>query len=224
MAKAGELRYFRELPEVALRQAIEKPWGHPERAKLLANLAGVMSMLPEPPARVLDMGCGTGWTSIALARSGWTVHGVDLSPDAVAIATDLARGLSASFAVGDFEAPQHEAFDAVLFFDCLHHAESPKAAVSAAFKALREGGRLITVEPGLGHHKAPESIAAMEKYGVTERSMPSLRVRKLAKQAGFRTFETYPIPRVMVASSPLRAVYHALAGRWLQSAITVCHK
>lgn len=224
MSKEGELRFFAELPADELAQATHKPFGHPERASLMANLSGVLKVLPDPPARILDMGCGTGWTSHSLARCGYEVLGTDISPDAVAIAAQSAPS-GCKFEVADFECKQQAAaFDAVLFFDCLHHAERPDLAVMAAYHALRRGGVLVTVEPGYGHSRSPDSIDAMRRYGVTEADMPSILVRRLAKDAGFRRFSTYPIPRNMVASTATMAVYQAIIGRWRSSSITVARK
>jgi len=52
---------------------------------------------------VLDVGCGPGRHSVALARRGFTTHGVDLSSDFIALATDaaMAEHLPASFEVLD---------------------------------------------------------------------------------------------------------------------------
>ncbi|MDN8612813.1 class I SAM-dependent methyltransferase [Variovorax ginsengisoli] len=224
MSKAGEITFFAALPAVELQQAIAKPFGHPERADLLANLAGVFQHLPPPPARILDMGCGTGWTSIAFARAGYDVLGVDIADDAVRIARQQAEGLSARFEALDYESINEANFDAVVFFDCLHHAEDPALAVAAAFKALKPGGVMIANEPGFGHGSSPDSVRAMEQFGVTERSMPSLLIRRLAKKAGFTRFATYPLPRNMVGTGFIRSAYHAVLGRWIRSALTVVHR
>lgn len=224
MPKAGEITYFASIADAELRQAIAKPFGHPDRADLLANLAGVFSKLPPAPAKILDMGCGTGWTSIAFARAGYQVHGVDIAPGAIEIAIREAQGLEATFEVCDYESLRAEGFDAVVFFDCLHHAEDPGLAVSAAFRALKPGGWMITNEPGFGHGRSPESLRAMEMYGVTERSMPSILVRRLAKRAGFQRFATYPLPRNVVGVGMVGSIYHAIVGRWLRSALTVAYK
>src|SRR6185295_3098590 len=56
-----------------------------------------------PGSEILDAGCGTGRYAIELARRGYVVHGIDLSPDLIEVARrsneDVPRGVS--FAVGD---------------------------------------------------------------------------------------------------------------------------
>ena len=42
-----------------------------------------MGFLPDPPARILDMGCGGGWTSIFFAKRGYEVVGQDISQDMI---------------------------------------------------------------------------------------------------------------------------------------------
>jgi 2-polyprenyl-3-methyl-5-hydroxy-6-metoxy-1,4-benzoquinol methylase len=44
-----------------------------------------------PGSEILDAGCGTGRYAIELARRGYVVHGVDLSPDLIEVAS--LRGL-----------------------------------------------------------------------------------------------------------------------------------
>ena len=68
-----------ETPE-ALRAPIDRD---------LTEIAEALS-----PGKALDLGCGTGQNSVWLARRGWTVTGVDVSPSA------LAGGRSAASAAG----------------------------------------------------------------------------------------------------------------------------
>jgi SAM-dependent methyltransferase len=71
----------------------------------------------EPGDRVLDVGCGPGRHSLALARRGIETHGVDLSPDFVALAQQAAKeeDLPATFAVQDVRTLQtDEPYDAVI--------------------------------------------------------------------------------------------------------------
>jgi SAM-dependent methyltransferase len=85
-----------------------------------------------------------------------------------------------------------DAFDAVVFFDALHHAVDERAAVGAAYRALRPGGVCVTAEPGRGHAGAADSVAAVRRFGVTERDMPPARVIAAGRAAGFRRFRVYP--------------------------------
>jgi SAM-dependent methyltransferase len=70
----------------------------------------------EPGMRVLDVGCGPGRHALALARRGFAVHGVDLSPDFVALARDAAAAedLPATFAVEDVRELSASGFDAAI--------------------------------------------------------------------------------------------------------------
>ena len=76
------------------------PWNIGEPQPELAALAAAGKFRSD----VLDAGCGYAELSLALAADGYTVHGVDLTPTAIAAATKAAeeRGLSnASFEQGD---------------------------------------------------------------------------------------------------------------------------
>jgi SAM-dependent methyltransferase len=69
-----------------------------------------------PGAALLDAGCGTGRYAIELARRGYTVHGIDLSPELVQIAkASLSKGQDpVSFAVGDILSYRAEQYNAIL--------------------------------------------------------------------------------------------------------------
>src|SRR5438552_716108 len=127
MPKQGEIDYVKNIGAEAVRHAFNKPFSDPECGRYLLDLGAVFSLLPPLPARVLDVGVGTGWTSVFLARRGYDVVGQDIAPDMIALAEsnrEQAGVTSLHFVVGDYEQlPFVEEFDAVLFYDALHHAE-----------------------------------------------------------------------------------------------------
>jgi ubiquinone/menaquinone biosynthesis C-methylase UbiE len=97
---------------------------------------------------VLDLGCGTGHSTLALAARAGRVVGLDLTDAMLAEARRLARerGLeNASFERGDAEAlPYPDAsFDVVTSRVSAHHYARPERAVEEAARVLRPGGRLV---------------------------------------------------------------------------------
>ncbi len=70
------------------------PWdGHPQSAALRELIEGSDTA---PPGSALDVGCGTGDTSIYLAQQGWQVTGVDFTPKALDKARTKARAADAA--------------------------------------------------------------------------------------------------------------------------------
>jgi SAM-dependent methyltransferase len=121
-----------------------------------ANLSGIYVALmafaaPAPGMAILDVGCGTGTTSMALARIvGPTggVSGVDISRPMLGLAQQRAEkaGLKIAFAEADAAAqrfaPEHDLVFSrfgVMFFD------DPVAAFANIKTALKAGGRLAFV-------------------------------------------------------------------------------
>ena len=101
----------------------------------------------EPGMRVLDVGCGPGRHALALAARGFVVHGVDLSPEFVALAQEAATGFTATFEVLDVRELAFAAeFDAAIClcqggFGLLGGADD-EAVIGRISAALRPGGGL----------------------------------------------------------------------------------
>jgi ubiquinone/menaquinone biosynthesis C-methylase UbiE len=196
MGKQNEIDYLKNAGPDFFRHAAAKPFSDQDCPRYLMQMGAVLMLLPPPPARLLDLGCGSGWTSRFFAKRGYQVTGQDISPDMVALGQagkDAEKLENLEFIVADFENLGREGqYDCAVFYDALHHAEDEEAALSAVYRALKPGGVCITVEPGDGHHDSAESRAAMEKFGVTEKNMPPKKIIRLGRKIGFRRFRTYP--------------------------------
>ncbi|CAM8631898.1 MULTISPECIES: class I SAM-dependent methyltransferase [Sphingobium] len=202
MPKAGELAYLANLGDGGREHSLEKPFSDPSCGINLASIGFMMTLLPQPPARILDLGCGGGWTSTFFAKRGYDVIGQDIAPDMIEVAREncARHGLEQrlSFTCSDFEAlDMDNQFDAAIFFDSLHHAEDELLAIRSAWRALKPGGVLITHEPGDGHATSPDSIAAMQVYGVTERDMPPRLIMQRGAEVGFKDFRVVPLPQYL---------------------------
>jgi SAM-dependent methyltransferase len=109
-------------------------------------------------ARVADVGCGTGHSTVVLAAAfpASTVLGIDIAEDAIARASAEAGAVgvtNARFEVADaarFSAS--EPFDVVFSFDAIHDQVDPRAAVERIFEALAPGGAYVMVEPAASSH------------------------------------------------------------------------
>jgi SAM-dependent methyltransferase len=106
---------------------------------------------------VLEVGCGPGYLSLEMARAGFNVTGLDLSPHCITIAQRLAeadpfkqeRG-PLSYLAGDFfchPSLAEGSFDAVVFLGALHHFPDQGATLDRVRKLLRPGGLVLAHEP-----------------------------------------------------------------------------
>jgi SAM-dependent methyltransferase len=164
-----------------------KPFCDPNRSTYIADIAQVLRLLPPPPGRLLDLGCGSGWTSECFAACGYQVLGVDVAPDMIAIARQRCReGLPLDFLVSDYASPvSSSTFAAVVLYDALHHATDAKSVIASAGTALDDDGLFISIEPGRGHADTAATKEAVARFGTTERDMPfELQVSLLA-ETGF---------------------------------------
>jgi len=126
------------------------------RANLVSNwlpaLEGVVPRL-EQGAKVADIGCGHGASTIVLAQAfpNSTFQGFDLHAPSIEEArrraTDAGVEQRASFTQASAKEFPGRDFDLVCFFDCLHDMGDPVGAARQAHAALKPGGTVLLVEP-----------------------------------------------------------------------------
>lgn len=191
--KSGEIQYLQRMTNDERAMSAAKPWPFPECGRLIGEVAAVMVLLPPPPLRIWDAGCGNGYTSRLLAMRGYHVTATDICPDMIATAQAQPKHANQPFyQVQDFEHPLGQEVDAVTFIDCLHHAENTRKALHAAYESLSNGGVVICHEPGIFHSSRAWTRYAKERFKTTENSLPPYRIIRLAKKVGFRSCLVYP--------------------------------
>ncbi len=117
--------------------------------------------LPAPPARVLDLGCGTGTLSELVAAEGYDAVGVDFSPAMIERA--MAKRGSAGrpvYLVGDAARPPVTGpFDVVLCRHVLWALPDQEAVLRRWSRLLTDRGRLVLIE---GHWATGAGLTAAE--------------------------------------------------------------
>jgi SAM-dependent methyltransferase len=106
------------------------PWEQMAEPQIAGQIAGLFAREEaerDPPyGRALDLGCGSGIWSVALAQRGWQVTGVDFVPKAVRRARERAEqaGVELELRTGDVTkldtAGIRSGFQLILDFGCFH--------------------------------------------------------------------------------------------------------
>lgn len=114
-----------------------------------------------PAARVLDVGCATGYLAAEMAARGCAVVGVEADPAAARAAAAHAERV----VTGDAETDDCRRalaalapFDAVVCGDVLEHLRDPWAALRFLASLLGPGGRVVVSVPNIGHWTARRAL------------------------------------------------------------------
>jgi 2-polyprenyl-3-methyl-5-hydroxy-6-metoxy-1,4-benzoquinol methylase len=172
----------------------------------------------DPPARVVDVGCGSGWSSIAIAQAYPNVQVDGIDPDAPSIALARANVAAAGLAgrvtfhccdASDPALAGH--YDLVAAFECIHDMPQPVSVLRAMRGLLAEGGAVLIADervaetfsaPGddverfmYGYsvlHCLPVGMADTPSAGTGTVMRPET-LRRYGAEAGFRAVEILPI-------------------------------
>ena len=186
----------------------------------LAAVPELAERLAAGDARVLDIGCGVGWSSVTIAQAyaGVTVDGIDLHPGSieaaqqVALAEDVADRVR--FEVRDAATLSGAGYDLATMFEMLHDLARPVEALRSARDALGpDGVVLVADEPtGDAYAGAADEVdrrhygwsllhclpASMTEPGsaATGTLMRPDTLRQYADRAGFASVEILPVDSV----------------------------
>jgi 2-polyprenyl-3-methyl-5-hydroxy-6-metoxy-1,4-benzoquinol methylase len=185
----------------------------------LANgVPDLHARLQQPGARILDTGCGLGWSTISFARAypGATVMGVDLDGPSIERATQNAKEQGVddriTFEHGDAADPKYTGqFDAVFILEALHDLSRPVEVLGALRAACNDNGTVIVMDERVADefgaigdpverfmyaasvlHCLPAGLSEQPSAG-TGTVMRADTVRRYATDAGFASVDVLPI-------------------------------
>lgn len=172
----------------------------------------------DPPARVADIGCGYGWSSLGMAR-GYPkiqVDGFDLDAPSIDRAQENARRNQmadrVNFQVRDAgDASLAGQYDLVTAFECVHDMNNPVGVLQTMRRLAKQDGTVLIVDERVGDAFTAKgndvewmmygwSILHCLPVGMTEQDaagtgtvMRTDTLKKYATEAGFRDVEVLPI-------------------------------
>ncbi len=152
--------------------ALNRPWFERRLGDVLAGLPDLHAALSADGARIADVGCGMGWSTLALARAypGAEVVGLDIdqpSVDAARAAAEAAGlGDRVDFRLAGGETLAAEPFDAAFAFECLHDMPRPVEVLAAIRAGVREGGVVVVMDEAVADEfQAPADEVDRFMYG-----------------------------------------------------------
>jgi 2-polyprenyl-3-methyl-5-hydroxy-6-metoxy-1,4-benzoquinol methylase len=195
---------------------MNRPWFEHRLAGALAALPKIHAVLSRPDARIADVGCGGGWSSIALARAypQATVAGYDIDEPSVQLATAnaTAAGLAdrLAFHAEGAAGLAGSALDAIFAFECIHDMADPVGTLREIRRAVKPDGVVVVMDEAVAERFAPggDDIERL-MYGfslmiclpdgmstkpsaATGTVMRPDTLREYAREAGFTDLEVLP--------------------------------
>jgi ubiquinone/menaquinone biosynthesis C-methylase UbiE len=195
---------------------MNRPWFEHRLPQTLQALPEIDAILARPDARIADIGCGGGWSTIAIGRAypQAQVEGRDVDAPSVELARANAETAGVadrvSFHATDASALPDGTYDALFAFECIHDMSQPVATLTELRRAVKPDGAVIIMDEAVADEFAPAGDD-LEKlmYGfsllvclpdgmssqpsaATGTVMRQATLRSYAREAGFSDVEVLP--------------------------------
>lgn len=195
-----------QLPQFQAHADLEdRHWWFTARRRILLTL--LKELVPPSPDRfVVDVGCGTGGNTAAVAKS-YACIGVDPDTNAVTFARQKYPALTfiQGYAPADVKSEMLKA-DAVLLMDVLEHIEHDKAFVEDLLKSMKPGAFLFLMAPADPSLWSPHDAGFEHFRRYTLESFRALWKDAPAKErlASYCNRRLYPLVKLMRTLAKLR--------------------
>jgi ubiquinone/menaquinone biosynthesis C-methylase UbiE len=195
---------------------MNRPWFEHKLPGALRALPEIDAVLSRPNALVADIGCGAGWSTIALARTypqarleGWDVDRPSID---LARANGLSAGLEDQvvFCSTDASHLADQSYDAIFAFECIHDMAQPVTTLANMRRAIKPDGVVVIMDEAVADEFGPNgddleklmygfSLLVCLPDGMSSRPsaatgtvMRPETLRRYARDAGFANVEVLP--------------------------------
>ncbi len=125
-------------------------WESPAGAERWRRRVQLLTSHITPGMKVLELGCGPGYFTKELAKTGAEITAIDISPDFLDVARQQIQDNNVHFEQENAYALTYkdESFDTIVGSSVLHHLEIDQA-VREIFRVLKKGKEIVFAEPNL---------------------------------------------------------------------------
>jgi 2-polyprenyl-3-methyl-5-hydroxy-6-metoxy-1,4-benzoquinol methylase len=191
---------------------LNRPFFDLELAGVFADLDEAHGRMSSPEARIADVGCGAGWSTLALARAypAASFHGFDIDAPSIEMARRNASGTGlngrVSFSSDDITQGGAGKFDVAVAFECIHDMSQPVPVLKAMREMVGDDGVVVIMDEAVGESFTgegddieklmygasllvclPDGMSSKPSVGTGTVMRPST-LRAYAEAAGFTNF------------------------------------
>jgi ubiquinone/menaquinone biosynthesis C-methylase UbiE len=194
-------------------------WETPVGRVRWARRVKMLSSHLHPGDNVLELGCGTGYFSRELARTGAQITAIDISPELLKVAQEECSSENVRFEIQNAYATTFpdETFDSVVGSAVLHHLEL-EAALREIERVLKPGGSIYFTEPNM-----------MNPQIVVQKNVPAIKQR-LGESPDETAFFRGPLKRWLertgfraVQIEPFDFLHPKVPPQWIKPVQNVGH-
>jgi len=223
------LERFSPIAPLSTKTVAPNPTPYPPLASVYGGLVAahgfsdshrlVLKAVPDG-ARVLDVGCASGYLAQQMTQRGCVVTGLEPNPEAAA----AARAHCVAVFEGDIEQPDARAQlpsdqSAVVFADVLEHLRDPLDTLTFARTLLAPGGRAVVSLPNIAHWTGRRALLRgrfpYADHGLFDRTHLRFFTRAsacaLARDAGYSVLAEHPTTAPVPLEGPLHALFGSTA-------------